>query len=114
MDGDRRLGVVSFPQPKLIPGWRGQAHCAGSEWEVWTKDTSRNTDTWELNAALRMCAECPVWATCLEEALLNNDIGIRGGLLEEDRKYFNRPRSDKSYQRVQAVRRRRENEKAYR
>ena len=50
----------------------------------------------EIGMALRMCAQCPIAAKCLQVALTNEEVGIWGGTLDVDRANLRRGRTDKS------------------
>ena len=66
--------------------WRDQAACLGVDTEIFFPHKLEKTG---IQKALAFCESCPVRRECLEDALKVEplfDRGIRGGLLESERK----------------------------
>ena len=64
------------------PGWQHEATCRGGGESLFFDDTRENRD-----AAVRLCAVCPVRLDCLEHAVRENiTIGIWGGTTERERR----------------------------
>lgn len=63
--------------------WLKQAVCLGRGNEMFPGDNER-----EIAHAKSICAQCPVWETCLDDALRtgDNEHGIRGGLRPHERR----------------------------
>lgn len=63
--------------------WREEADCATTDPEVFFPEPGQSP-----NAAKQVCAECPVRAECLIDALAHRDIafGVRGGLTPTQRR----------------------------
>ena len=74
---------MTFPQDDGS-SWRRDAACVGVDVAVFFSDRRAE------HRALAICAECPVRAECLTEALAEERgryvYGVRGGLTERDRR----------------------------
>lgn len=73
--------------------WHEDAACAGMSLDVFFPHRERGQSGAPYEAVVEMaksvCAECPVAAACLEEALsypMGEDAGVRGGLTAVERK----------------------------
>lgn len=65
----------------LSTEWRDEAICATTDPDLFHPDKGGPTKD-----ALAICAECPVAAACLADALrFAKQIGIRGGMTARDR-----------------------------
>lgn len=62
--------------------WREEARCAETDPEIFFPEPGQSPA-----AAQQVCADCPVRATCLADALDHRDIayGVRGGLTATQR-----------------------------
>jgi len=69
----------------LRPKWMRRAECTNPGYDpVWWQ-----TDDPEGNAlAKQVCAGCPVRAECLEHGNVNREIGVWGGLDEQERRAY--------------------------
>jgi WhiB family transcriptional regulator, redox-sensing transcriptional regulator len=75
---------------ELVPtdGWQRDAACRDADPEQFFSNDDRDRE-----AALAMCAACPVRTECLEHALATREsYGIWGGTDEHDRKRLLRRR----------------------
>lgn len=73
--------------------WRNRAACGGVENGdaiFFAPDPEDDDGSWTPDAALAYCNICPVWAECLDDALLSNDSGVRGRTTEADRNTIER------------------------
>src|SRR4051812_24219902 len=62
--------------------WHEDGRCNTTDPELFFQ-----TDAYSLKTAKRICGACPVWETCLTDALDHDErYGVRGGLSEGDRK----------------------------
>ena len=57
-----------------------------------------NTKYENLEAAKKVCKECPLVRQCLEYALINNEIGVWGGTTEYERRLIKK-RNSRRYSR---------------
>jgi hypothetical protein len=71
--------------------WYDRAACKDTDTEILFFPV---VETEELLANIKeeYCDHCPVWAKCLNSALVNNDSGFRGGMSTETRKALKRKR----------------------
>ena len=73
------------------PAWMDDAACASVGGDFWYPEVSKNG---AINAAIRICQQCPVKAECLDYALDRNErIGIWGGTTVNERKAMRRERA---------------------
>ena len=77
------------PIPRIDFSWHGQAACRGEDLNLFygpEKERQPERDIRQAKAK-KICADCPVKATCLQDAFVRNDQhGVRGGLDEDERK----------------------------
>lgn len=59
----------------IEPGWMTAADCVSIDPELWFPDTGPTS-----RAVLRICAACPVRASCLATAIVRIEDGIWGGV----------------------------------
>jgi WhiB family transcriptional regulator, redox-sensing transcriptional regulator len=73
----------------IDPHWRDQALCAETDPEVFFPEPGESADK-----ARSICAQCPVRADCLTDALARRDVafGVRGGLSPVERRALIRDR----------------------
>lgn len=79
-------GAVSQRRvPEVGPGkdWRSAAACQDADPDLFFP-VSRSGQL--LRQAKAICAGCPVWRPCLSYALRTGQVGIWGGLTEEERR----------------------------
>lgn len=73
---------------KLMDDWRAEAACLGQDTALFFPDSDDRGD-----AALAICAACPVRTDCLEWALdSRQDDGVWGGMVARDRVRLRRQR----------------------
>lgn len=78
---DERERVVLPPSAAQMladviePGWTVEAACVSIDPELWFPDTGPTS-----RAVLRICATCPVRASCLATAIVDLEDGIWGGV----------------------------------
>lgn len=91
----------------LIPErWVRQAMCVRQPINPDAYHASKQTPRREVEAALALCAVCPVRADCLQNALDNNDMwGIWGGTTEEERAVMLRAKAEREAYREDRMRR---------
>lgn len=73
--------------------WRHEAACLTEDPELFfpVGDTSHGPAMWQAEEAMAVCLRCPVRAECLQWALTTDqDAGIWGGMLEEERRALRR------------------------
>ena len=76
--------------------WRKRAACREVDTFVFFPETDEEAD-----AALAVCATCPVREDCLEFALVTRqDDGVWGGMTETDRKRLRRRRQEAARRRA--------------
>jgi len=80
--------------------WRDRAACIGEPPEMFfpidlvgrggrdLRVAARNRQA--TRHALDVCARCEVAAECLDDAIANDDHGVRGGTTEEQRRFIRR------------------------
>ena len=74
--------------PKEQREWRARAACAGMGPDLFYVERGH-----DVTAAKRVCARCPVWEPCLEDALSEHDReGVHGGRTEKERRVILRAR----------------------
>lgn len=67
--------------PTVRPAWWQYAACASSNPSLFFVDQGESVD-----AAKRVCKDCPVRAVCLDEAIARNELfGIWGGMVRRER-----------------------------
>jgi transcription factor WhiB len=71
------------PATQRPDDWRKLAACLGHRDEMFPDSLER-----EIAHAKAICAQCPVWEACLDDALQtgDNEHGIRGGLKPRERR----------------------------
>lgn len=69
--------------------WMDAAACKGSATSQWFPSSGK-LSTRNLDAIL-LCRTCPVQTHCLQHALEHAEVGIWGGLTDEQRRGFPRP-----------------------
>src|SRR5215475_7079072 len=67
--------------------WRDRAACRDTSPELFFPIGTTGVALDQIDAAKRVCSECPVASECLEFALATNqEAGVWGGLTEEERR----------------------------
>lgn len=67
--------------------WRDRASCRDTSPELFFPIGTTGVALDQIDAAKRVCHECPVASECLEFALATNqEAGVWGGLTEEERR----------------------------
>ena len=67
--------------------WRNRAACRDTSPELFFPIGTTGVALDQIDAAKRVCGECPVAGECLEFALATNqEAGVWGGLTEEERR----------------------------
>ena len=82
----------SHAHPRPDTGsWLDDAACRGADTRLFFP-TKGNQSQWQVEAAKRICAECPVVEPCLDEAMGPplEPYGIRGGLTFDERRDLRR------------------------
>lgn len=68
----------------ILPDWRKQAVCAGSDPQLWHAEDDESFKSWKTRQAELLdayCQFCPVRAVCVAEAISCGDWhGVRGVL----------------------------------
>ncbi len=71
--------------------WRDESLCKDTDPELFFPVGTTGMALAQIDAAKRVCGECPVQALCLEFALnTNQDSGIWGGTSEDERRKIRR------------------------
>ena len=77
--------------------WRALAACHGTDTEDWFPTLGPGRGGRRRAAAafrahvdrlVAICDRCPVQAECLTDALDHDDVGVRGGTTEEQRRFM--------------------------
>lgn len=71
-------------------GWRRWAACRDAEPELFFPIGSTGPVLLQIEEAKRVCRSCPVIEECLEWALELGEVGVWGGLSEDERKSLKR------------------------
>ena len=67
--------------------WRDRAACRDTSPELFFPIGTTGVALDQIDAAKRVCGQCPVASECLEFALATNqEAGVWGGLTEEERR----------------------------
>ena len=67
--------------------WRNRAACRDTSPELFFPIGTTGVALDQIDAAKRVCGQCPVAGECLEFALATNqEAGVWGGLTEEERR----------------------------
>lgn len=85
-----------------VPEWMGRARCADPQYAHldFFPNTGRGRPTsLSVTRCKDVCAGCPVWAECLDDAMASEGhsttYGIRGGLTVEERKAIRKMQNDR-------------------
>lgn len=76
--------------------WRGRARCRGMTIDLFYPGRGGRGSGGRVQRAKAVCALCTVRTSCLVDALadpVREDLGIRGGLSEQERKALRRERA---------------------
>lgn len=78
-----------------VPEWHDRAACRWADPELFFPGPSSKTET---NAAIRVCARCPVLAQCRADVMAweqpAHRYGIAGGLAADERRWIAQHRKD--------------------
>ena len=77
----------------LLPALSAQQGARNGEWRFYGGDagTTKYSALDQIDAARRVCGQCPVTHECLEFALgTNQESGVWGGLSEDERRALKR------------------------
>ena len=74
--------------------WQEAARCVDEDPELFHPSPGA---TFQIDAAKRVCAQCPVVALCLSEALEGRWSGIWGGATDDERHNMRRRASRRRY-----------------
>ena len=71
--------------------WRHRAACRDEDPELFFPVGTSGPALLQITEAKAVCRRCPVWAECLEWALVSGqDHGVWGGMSEDERRAMNR------------------------
>jgi WhiB family transcriptional regulator, redox-sensing transcriptional regulator len=73
-------------------GWGEQAACLDMNTELFFPNGTTGPAVEQTVEAKAVCARCPVVAQCLAAALVMNEVGIWGGMTEQERRILRRRR----------------------
>ena len=75
--------------------WRDRAHCRGrdSSWFFDPLEDQELEGPTLLHLGTALCQECPVRVECLDDAMIHDQPGIRGGMDQEERRRLTRFRA---------------------
>lgn len=82
--------------------WRNDAQCRGKKLALFFPIGTEGPALRETAEAKAVCEQCPVTAECRDEALKNGEVGIWGGMTEDERRAYKR-RTQKRTRRQQAA-----------